>query len=79
MEYGININYFSKTLGLQRAAELISKAGFTVLDYTPPIKEEKWASEMKEAQRIFEGCGLKVHQTHAPFNRYGKYNLKRNR
>lgn len=74
MEYGINIDYFTSTLGLQKAAELISKAGFTNLDYTPPVREENWALSMKEALRIFDYYGLKVHQTHAPFNRYGGYN-----
>ena len=73
MEYGININYFAVAIGLQRAAELIAKAGFSVLDYTPPIRKENWEYDMKEAMKIFEDCGLSVHQTHAPFNRYGRY------
>ncbi len=73
MEYGINIGYFAKTIGLEKSAELIAKAGFTMLDYTPPVTKENWATEMKEALTIFDGFGLKIHQTHAPFNRYGKY------
>ena len=74
MEYGININYFTKVLGLHKAAELIAKAGFTHLDYSPPVTQENWASYMKDAMNIFDCYGLKVHQTHAPFNRYGQYN-----
>lgn len=73
MEYGINVRFFEKEIGLKRAAELIAKAGFTQLDYTPPVTEENWESQMREAMRIFKGCGLSVHQTHMPFNRYGKY------
>lgn len=60
-------------MDLGKTAELIAKAGFTKLDYTPDITEDNWAQKMKEALVIFDSCGLKVHQTHAPFNRYGRY------
>ncbi len=73
MEYGININFFRRSLGIKKAAELIKKAGFTMLDYTPPLLDDNWKTDMKEAMRIFEYNGLSVHQTHAPFNRYGEY------
>ncbi len=73
MEYGINITFFSRTLGLKRAAELIAKAGFTMLDYTPSLASEDWRKEAEEALAIFDANGLTVHQTHAPFNRYGTY------
>ncbi len=73
MEYGININFFANKIGLEKAAELVSKAGFTQLDYTPHIKLDTWREEMGEAMKIFDAYGLEVHQTHAPFNRYGGY------
>lgn len=73
MEYGISIKYFSRSADLAKTAERVAKAGFTMLDYTPATKEDNWAKEMKEALAIFDSCGLKVHQTHAPFNRYGEY------
>ncbi len=76
MEYGINIGYFTKGVSLAKAAELIAKAGFTKLDYTPPVLEDTWEDSMKEAAKIFEANGLSVHQTHAPFNRYGRYGDK---
>ena len=76
MEYGININYFTKGISLAKAAELVAKAGFTQLDYTPPVREDNWEAAMKEAANIFEANGLTVHQTHAPFNRYGAYGDK---
>lgn len=74
MEYGININYFARTIGLQKAAELVAKAGFTALDFTAPIARDTWEADMKAALEIFKDWGLRVNQTHAPFNRYGKYN-----
>ncbi len=74
MKYGININFLARTLGVKKSAELIAKAGFTELDYTPPLKSDSWKEEMKAALDIFADHGLTVHQTHAPYNRYGSYN-----
>ena len=73
MKYGINVSFFSKTIGLKRACELAAKVGFTELDYTPPVSCDNWEAQMKEALLIFADNGLTVHQTHAPFNRYGTY------
>lgn len=73
MKYGINIGFFTKNIGLGKAAELAAKAGFTQVDYTPPLLEDNWKAVMKEAATVFENNGLCVHQTHAPFNRYGAY------
>ncbi|MBR6523309.1 MAG: sugar phosphate isomerase/epimerase [Clostridia bacterium] len=58
---------------MKKAAELVSKAGFQYLDYTPPVNDDNWECVMREDLKIFEEEGLKVHQTHAPFNRYGTY------
>ena len=73
MEYAINISLFG-CLGIVKAAEMISKAGFTCLDYIPPFDKEDWLNQTKEALKIFEANGLRVHQIHAPSNhRYGEY------
>lgn len=76
MDYGININFFARYLGIKKAAELVSKAGFTMLDYNPYVINDSWESDMKEAFEIFKAYGLTVHQTHAPFNRYGSFGDK---
>lgn len=73
MEYGINVRFFERTVGLRKAAELAAKAGFTQLDYTPPVGEDNWKAQMQDALILFNDLGLTVHQTHAPFNRYGSY------
>lgn len=73
MQYGINVGFFESAMGLEKAAEFVAKAGFTMVDYTPPVLEENWELKMNEAMRIFKANGLTVHQTHAPFNRYGGY------
>lgn len=76
MEYGINIKFFKKELGIKKAAEFVAGAGFTQLDYTPALLSDNWKDEMKEAMEIFDANGLTVHQMHAPFNRYGNYGDK---
>ncbi|MBO5755043.1 MAG: sugar phosphate isomerase/epimerase [Clostridia bacterium] len=76
MEYGINVQFFAKDIGLERAAALVAKAGFTQLDYSPAVTNDDWEKQTMDAMRIFEQNGLAVHQTHVPFNRYGKYGDK---
>lgn len=76
MEYAISIRFFSKDIGMKKAAEFISKAGFTHLDYTPPVDLENWEEEFKNDIEIFKEYGFCVHQTHIPFNRYGSYKDK---
>ena len=73
MEYGINVKFFTKTLSLAKAVELVARAGFTQLDYTPDLMKDTWETDAREAQRLFDSYGLSVNQTHAPFNRYGRY------
>ena len=73
MELSINIGYLTKKLTMAQAAELLSINGFTALDYTPPVSADNWESIMRENLEIFSSFGLKVHQTHAPYNRYGKW------
>ena len=73
MKTAINMGFYARYLDIKKAAEYISKAGFTHLDYTPPLRDDNWESIMKEAKNVFDSYGLTVHQTHAPFNRYGKY------
>lgn len=73
MELSVNISYISKTIGTVEAAKLLSENGFTALDYTPAVDKDNWKDEMREKLDIFKSFGLRVHQTHAPFNRYGKW------
>ncbi len=74
--YGIELNYFINRIGLKKSVELVAKAGFKNLDYTPKIIEDGWKDEMKEAVKIFNDYNLTVHQTHMPFNRYGRHGDK---
>ena len=76
MKTAINMDYYTDYIDIKKAAEYISKAGFTHLDYTPPLRDDNCENIMKEADKIFKAYGLTVHQTHAPFNRYGSYGDK---
>lgn len=73
MDYAISIMFFSRQIGMKKSAELVAKAGFKYLDYTPPITEGNWKETYKSHAEIFKEYGLTVHQTHIPFNRYGSY------
>ena len=73
MEYSINIHYIAKTMQMSKAAQLVSEAGFTALDYTPPVTDDNWEHVMEEHMQIFAENHLHVHQTHAPFNRYNHH------
>ena len=77
MKTGINIAFFANLIGMEKAAKYVSDAGFTHLDYTPPVINDDWEKIMKENHKIFKDYGLTVHQTHAPFNRYGRYGDKK--
>lgn len=76
MDYSINIQYIAKTMPMEHAAKLVSAAGFTALDYTPPITDDNWKSTMAAHLKIFSDNHLHVHQTHAPFNRYNHHGDK---
>ena len=73
MEYGINVKFFKPDIGIHKAVELVAKAGFTKIDFTPDVSKEDWEDELREAAKLFGAYGLTVHQTHIPFNRYGRY------
>ena len=60
MEYGINVRFFGRDIGLEKAAELIAQAGFTQLDYVPYLLDEAWETSMKEAKAIFDAYGLTI-------------------
>lgn len=71
MDISMNLRYYSKNIGVEKAASFVSAAGIKLIDYTPAPNTEKseWSRELK----IFEKNDIKVYQCHAPFNRYGTY------
>ena len=55
MEYGINIRFIEKLVGMETAAKMIAEAGFTKLDYTPALLPDTWREKMMGDLEIFEG------------------------
>lgn len=76
IEFGIDIGYVAASVGWEEAARLLSEAGFTLLDYNPPIDSEDWERHLNTGLEMFAKYGLRVHQTHAPFFRYVPFDEK---
>lgn len=72
MKLCANIDYFEKNIGMVQASNVLRKAGFEYVDYTPKLVDFQWRVFDKEFTTLCDH-GLKVYQSHAPFNRYGKY------
>lgn len=73
MKYGINVKYLAKNTSFAEAVSAVKNAGFEVLDYTPDLKSDDWEKKMNCDFEEISAHGLTVHQTHAPFNRYGSW------
>lgn len=78
MEISVNSDYFRRCRnGAVRSAEecaLLCKAGgFSVLDCTPGLlAQEDWESRTQHLSEFLKAEGLRVEQSHAPFNRYSQ-------
>lgn len=71
--FGINVKYLCADTTLDAALEAVKDVGFDVLDYTPELRADDWESRMNTEFEKIQAHGLTVHQTHAPFNRYGSW------
>ncbi len=58
---------------LKNAALLAKSCGFDSFDFITDVKCDNYIDKAKSFREFFDKNGLKVHQTHAPFNRYNKY------
>ena len=78
MKYSINVGSFAAkgTWTLDEILPVLRDTGFGALDFTPSFKVDNWEENaVKETEKSLEQ-GLLIHQTHAPFNRYGAYGDK---
>lgn len=71
MDYSINIEFLTQDATMEEAAAAAAKVGFTALDYTPAVRKDEWQEILDRDLETFARNGLRVNQTHAPFNRYG--------
>lgn len=78
IEFGIDIGYVAASVGWEPAVEMVGNAGFTILDYNPPIHLDDWEDYMKRDMELFAKHGLRIHQTHCPFYRYVAFEERQN-
>lgn len=71
MNFGINLGYLVKKIPFETVLEMVKNAGFTDLDYQPDYKRDNWENEAYKEIDAIAKAGLAIHQTHAPYNRYG--------
>lgn len=82
MELSICLNYITehsdagRPLDVFSAASACRAAGFEYFDYSPDFLSDDWEARAHRDKEIFDGLGVSVEQTHAPFNRYGQFDEK---
>lgn len=64
MQYGINIGFIAKTTGMAKAADYVAKAGFTMLDYTPPLMQDDWEPVIKAFKEIGYSGVMNIEYSH---------------
>lgn len=75
MNYSINAASFKQNglWTLEEILHLLAKLGFGALDHTPSYKRDDWEDNAQKEKELCASLGLDIHQTHAPFNRYGAH------
>ena len=76
MELSVNLGYARKMRGTEQkraikdAAQMVKAAGFNYVDagVAGLVQEDNWQEIFKQAKFDIESAGLKINQTHAPFN-----------
>lgn len=71
MKFGLNPGYLMRKIPFEKVLDILAKTGFTDLDYQPNYKRDNWESEAYKEIEAIKKAGLSIHQTHAPYNRYG--------
>ena len=78
MNISVNANYLVKTRDsdVRRSPEecmnICVQSGFTVLDYSPNIYCDEWEREIDAVMNAAEKLGVRIAQSHAPFNFYSR-------
>ena len=79
MELSMELGYLRRMYGtdrqrpIEQIAALGRGAGFRYADYTPEFETENWEAQARHDREVLDAAGIAVVQTHAPFNRYGKF------
>lgn len=75
MEYSVNAGFFIRVLQMpsEKIFPILAKNGFQALDFTPLSREEDWREFACRQKEICDANGLRVNQTHAPFNHHNAW------
>jgi len=75
LKYSINADSFTKKglWTLEEILPILHRMGFRALDYTSEYVTENWEKTAHERTELCNALGFEIHQTHAPFNRYGAH------
>ena len=79
MELSIIANYLLQdnnhrvVRNLEDVSGFLSAAGFKHVDYTSDFISDNYIEKAEKDRETLEKCGIKVEQTHAPFNRYQQF------
>ena len=78
MDLSVQLNYvmdhvLGGKISISEAARLCRNAGFEFVDYSPDFLTENWKECALRDREILDESGIKVEQTHAPFNRYKQF------
>lgn len=79
MELSICANYvmqnsdFIPVRKLSDVAGQLKNAGFDYVDYSPDFLSEDWREKAYRDREVLDKTAITVEQTHAPFNRYCRY------
>ena len=79
MELSMSLDYLVRQFEMDdprafdKAVALCKNAGFRYVDYSPDYISDNWEARAHRDREALDRAGLRVEQTHAPFNRYGWY------
>lgn len=78
MSYSINADSFTRKglWTLDEILPMLAKIGFSALDITPSYQRADWNENAYKVKELCGSFGFEIHQTHAPFNRYGTHGDK---
>ena len=80
MELSFSLDYLRKkrepasTRSIEEIAELCRRAGFRYADYSPDFCADDWKKLAYYDREVLDRAEICIEQTHAPFNRYRRYN-----
>lgn len=77
MDFSLNLTHFYQrpfnqpSRSFKKTVNLVKDAGFNCLDFNGEFIDKNYLEQTKKQIDVIKSLGMYVHQSHAPFNRYG--------